>query len=235
MAAEAVARAVEAETRAVEAETWAKKAEIEATRGRHRREERVGFARSVNEEPPLYLPSLFSGASTVDGDSRYGLEFALYKRQPGCRHSLGATASTFRVSLEGETEPELVAKEPNYKSQPAISALGAAENLEDEFNALRRIQHPQVVTEYDLAKPFSGTSAMHPPWIILENLPYGLSEAVHLARYIHRDLKPDNVRATKSTPSGNWILKICDLGSATLQTAADKGFAGTPGYIAPDI
>lgn len=109
---------------------------------------------------------------------------------------------------------------------------------------------------YDFAKHADGVSPMHPPWLILENLPYELSEvpgndpvaltmdllsgvqAVHLAGFIHRDLNPNNVRATKnalSDGSDKWILKICDAGSATLQSTVDKGFAGTLNYIAPEI
>ncbi len=112
------------------------------------------------------------------------------------------------------------------------------------------------MTAYDFAKHAYGVSAMHPPWLILEELPYELSQvprdnpvgmavdilsgvqAVHFASYIHRDLKPDNVRAAKSTlsdGSDKWTLKICDASSATLQTAADKGLAGTPNYMAPEI
>ncbi|KAI0401490.1 hypothetical protein F4802DRAFT_600964 [Xylaria palmicola] len=213
------------------------------------------FARDLNMEPPLYIPSIDSGFATLDGDCRCGQDGSFYRRKPWYKHSSGATASTFRVDKDGE-EMELLAKEPHYKNQPEISAFVAAEMLENEFKALMKFQHPHVVTPYDFAKHVDGVSAMHPPWLILEKLPYELSEAprndpvaltvdilsgvqaVHFAGCIHRDLKPDNVRATKHTlsdGSDKWSLKICDLGSVALQTTVDKGFAGTPNYIAPEI
>ncbi len=100
------------------------------------------FARSLNTEPPLYIPSIDSGIATEPGDCRYGEDGAIYTRVASCTHSSGATASTFRVDRSGgKTEPRLVAKEPHYKNQPELSTFAAAERLENESKALRRFQH----------------------------------------------------------------------------------------------
>ncbi|KAI1810092.1 hypothetical protein GGS20DRAFT_589911 [Poronia punctata] len=218
------------------------------------------FARVLNTEPPLYIPSIKSGISTLVGplnsNSRRGREGAVYRREPGYTYSSGGTASTFRVQKEGMQALDLIAKEPHYKNQHEIAAFATAEALENEFKALTRFQHPHVMIAYDIARPLFGVSAVRPPWLILENLPYELFDvpqndpvgltvdilsgvqAIHLAGYIHRDVKPDNIRAYRqrlSNGSNRWVLKICDAGSATLQTTADKGFAGTLNYIAPEI
>ena len=62
---------------------------------------------------------------------------------------------------------------------------------------------------------------------------------IHFRGLLHRDLKPANVLV-----DAQWVAKVADFGTATLEEAAadetasgapDEGINGTPPYMAPEV
>ncbi|RZO63605.1 MAG: response regulator [Sandaracinaceae bacterium] len=71
---------------------------------------------------------------------------------------------------------------------------------------------------------------IHRALVILREVALGLS-AVHAARIVHRDVKPDN--AVVERGSGRTVL--VDFGLAAPETGSrDSGTVGTPAYMAPE-
>ena len=64
--------------------------------------------------------------------------------------------------------------------------------------------------------------------------PFFLTDSIHRLRYVHRDIKPDNVLL-----DANGHIRLADFGSC-LRLAADGTVqsnvaVGTPDYISPEI
>jgi serine/threonine-protein kinase len=125
------------------------------------------------------------------------------------------------------------------------------EQLEGEFEIARRCSHPNLrrAIDYQVKKTLLGkvTEAV----LVMElfdglpleaGLPRGMSEilncfidtgkaleAMHVAGYVHCDLKPNNILIG---PTGQ--IKVIDLGQAcTVGTQKDR-IQGTPDYISPE-
>ncbi|MBH5337946.1 serine/threonine protein kinase [Streptomyces pactum] len=124
-----------------------------------------------------------------------------------------------------------------------------------ETQALARIRHPNVVAVHD-----SGSDPAGHPYLVMELLDgvelqrlvdrYGALEpdvvrwiasgmsaalaAAHAAGVLHRDVKPSNVRITRS---GRVVLQDFGLARLVEETAITRvGFlVGTPRYMAPEV
>src|SRR5436189_13567 len=136
------------------------------------------------------------------------------------------------------------------------SAVGRSTDARDRFlreaRAAGALQHPNIVTIYDLGdadrqlfiamelvdgRDVSSLIALREPLalerkldIVIEVL-QGLSYA-HERGVIHRDVKPSNVRI-----ASDGSVKIMDFGIARLQSADVSGsgaIVGTPTYMAPE-
>src|SRR5207247_8774803 len=137
-----------------------------------------------------------------------------------------------------------------------LSRAGRPADAQDRFmreaRAAGALQHPNIVTVYDLGesdeqlfiamelvdgRDLSALIAVSEPLalerkldIVIEVL-QGLSYA-HERGVIHRDIKPSNVRI-----ASDGSVKIMDFGIARLQSAEVTGsgaIVGTPTYMAPE-
>jgi eukaryotic-like serine/threonine-protein kinase len=130
--------------------------------------------------------------------------------------------------------------------------VDARERFLREARAAGALQHPNIITIYDLGesdsqlyiamelvdgRDLSALIASHEPLPLERKLDIaievlqGLSYA-HERGVIHRDIKPSNVRV-----SSDGTVKIMDFGIARLQSADATGsgaIVGTPTYMAPE-
>ena len=134
---------------------------------------------------------------------------------------------------------------------PGQTDPAALERLRTELRLARRITHRHVVRLHDFGfagnTPFismeyvEGTSlrdvlsAGVPPLPvalrIARQLAAGL-EAAHEIGVLHRDLKPENV---VFEPAGSAKLMDFGIARAARREGGEGGFAGTPGYAAPEV
>ena len=87
-----------------------------------------------------------------------------------------------------------------------------------------------VKSEFKKTTSTSGSSIT--PRLII--LPFFFIDSIHRLRYVHRDIKPDNVLL-----DANGHIRLADFGSC-LRLAADGTVqsnvaVGTPDYISPEI
>lgn len=141
---------------------------------------------------------------------------------------------------------------PRRSADPTASA-----RLLREAQIILSIQHPNVITAYELGELLNGRF-----WLAIELLegetlqtylarkgalrPLELLsligpvcsglEAAHQMGVIHRDIKPQNIMLTK-TPGG-FLPKLLDFGMASFQDSAtltgSSTIGGTPRYMAPE-
>jgi predicted ATPase len=143
----------------------------------------------------------------------------------------------------------------------ARGRAGALERFEREARAASALNHPNIVTVYDIAEEDSspyivmelveGESLrrmLAAPWPfdMLLSIAIQISEglaAAHARQIVHRDLKPENVLVT---PSG--IAKILDFGLAQFRFPSEgatppgptepgrrRALHGTIGYMSPEL
>ena len=129
------------------------------------------------------------------------------------------------------------------------------ENLMNEINILRKLDHPNILKIND----FYSTEKEY--IIITEFCPEGelfyeiknfapFDEALagwymkqifsavnycHKSKIIHRDLKPENILISQRNKKGFNTIKIIDFGTAILFNKKDKKLAGSIYYLAPEI
>ena len=129
------------------------------------------------------------------------------------------------------------------------------ENLMNEINILRKLDHPNILKIND----FYSTKKEY--FLITEFCPEGelfyeiknfapFDEALagwymkqilsavnycHKSKIIHRDLKPENILIIKRNKKGFNTIKIIDFGTAILFNKKDKNLAGSIYYLAPEI
>ncbi|XP_065565645.1 calcium/calmodulin-dependent protein kinase type II alpha chain-like [Artemia franciscana] len=130
------------------------------------------------------------------------------------------------------------------------------QKIENEGRICRKLQHPNIVKLHDIIqdenflylvfelvtggelfediverKHYSEVEASHCIQQILESLHH-----CHVNGVIHRDIKPDNLLLGSKAPGA--AVKLADFGLAIEvqdQTRAWYGFAGTPGYLSPEM
>ncbi len=143
-----------------------------------------------------------------------------------------------------------------YVALKLLSRAGRSSDAQDRFmreaRAAGALQHPNIVTIYDLGesddqlfiamelvdgRDLSSLIALSEPLALERKLDMvievlqGLSYA-HERGVIHRDIKPSNVRI-----ASDGSVKIMDFGIARLQSADVTGsgaIVGTPTYMAPE-
>ncbi|KAM3725745.1 Calcium/calmodulin-dependent protein kinase type II [Dirofilaria immitis] len=169
------------------------------------------------------------------------------------KEELGKGAfSVVRRCVQKRTGMEFAAKIINTKKLSARDF----QKLEREARICRKLQHPNIVRLHDniqeeafhylvfdlvtggelfediVAREFySEADASHCIQQILESIAY-----CHLNNVVHRDLKPENLLLASKAKGA--AVKLADFGLAIEvqgDTEAWFGFAGTPGYLSPEV
>ena len=131
------------------------------------------------------------------------------------------------------------------------------ENLMNEINILRKLDHPNIVkindfyttkTEYTLVteycpegelfyeiKNFAPFNEALAGWYMKQIL--SAVNYCHKLKIIHRDLKPENILIYKKNKNGFNTIKIIDFGTAIIfnKKINDKSLTGSIYYIAPEV
>jgi predicted ATPase len=173
-------------------------------------------------------------------------------RSPLGAGGMGEVYRAFDTRLQREVAIKILGRRGRQRS-------GALERFEQEARAASALNHPNIVSVYDI-----GEEASHPyivmelvdgeslravmgagpcPGELLLHLAVQVADglvAAHERQIVHGDLKPENVLVT---PQG--IAKILDFGLARFRReeeeaeeagAASEGpLLGTPGYLAPEV
>uniref|UniRef100_A0A915A9A1 Calcium/calmodulin-dependent protein kinase type II n=1 Tax=Parascaris univalens TaxID=6257 RepID=A0A915A9A1_PARUN len=169
------------------------------------------------------------------------------------KEELGKGAfSVVRRCVQKRTGLEFAAKIINTKKLSARDF----QKLEREARICRKLQHPNIVRLHDsiqeeafhylifdlvtggelfediVAREFySEADASHCIQQILESIAY-----CHMNNVVHRDLKPENLLLASKAKGA--AVKLADFGLAIEvqgETEAWFGFAGTPGYLSPEV
>jgi predicted ATPase/tRNA A-37 threonylcarbamoyl transferase component Bud32 len=139
-----------------------------------------------------------------------------------------------------------------------LERRGALQRFEQEARAASALNHPNIVTLYDVGEESSlpyivmelveGESVrqmLHAPWPLelLLHVAIQIADglvAAHDREIAHLDLKPENVLVSRT-----WVAKIVDFGLAQFRRAPERGGAeiqpeagalqGTLGYVAPEV
>ena len=161
------------------------------------------------------------------------------------------------VAVNQHTERRVAVKWmlPRFAADP-----GAATRFTREARMAGRIDHPNVVTIYDVAQddrtPFLVMELLHGESLsaIVERGPIPHAElvpmimpalrgiaAAHALGIVHRDLKPDNIFICKSAEGQALDAKVLDFGISKLtegvpdhRLTATGAVMGTPHYMAPE-
>ncbi|KAI1704714.1 protein kinase domain-containing protein [Ditylenchus destructor] len=169
------------------------------------------------------------------------------------KEELGKGAfSVVRRCIQKATNMEFAAKIINTRKLSARDF----QKLEREARICRKLQHPNIVRLHDsiqeegfhylvfdlvtggelfediVAREFySEADASHCIQQILESIAY-----CHLNSVVHRDLKPENLLLASRAKGA--AVKLADFGLAIEvqgESEAWYGFAGTPGYLSPEV
>jgi Tol biopolymer transport system component len=200
-------------------------------------------------------PSAGAGTGPSPAEKRPSLEPGRRLGRYEIRSRLGAggMGEVYRAldtRLQREVAVKVVA--PRRKQRP-----GALERVEQEARAASALNHPNIITVFDIGEDASS------PYIVMELIegeslrraleaPLSLSSLLDLAEQmasglaaahergiVHRDLKPENILLTRE-----GTLKILDFGLAQLhgglsplgeETATRGSLLGTLGYMSPEL
>jgi tetratricopeptide (TPR) repeat protein len=172
--------------------------------------------------------------------------------------ALGAGGmGTVRAAYDRELDRKIALKFLHLES----SSPEAYARLKREAQAMARLEHPNVVTVYDVGQLDDGTLFVAMELVAGQNLRTWMKQrrtwrevrdaflqagrglaAAHAVGLVHRDFKPDNVLVGR-----DGRVRVADFGLAREAGAAggegdgggapatgDRGVAGTPPYIAPE-
>lgn len=136
-------------------------------------------------------------------------------------------------------------------SADGVRDAGRARQVRREAKLVARVDHPNVVTLYDLvnhdnelwlvmeyvpARSLAGRGTLPPDQVARIGAQLaGALEAVHAAGVVHRDVKPSNVLVTEDGRAklSDFGISRADHGDVTL--TGSGAIAGTPGYLAPEV
>jgi len=129
-----------------------------------------------------------------------------------------------------------------------------------EARAAAGLNHPNIVTVYDVVEADGAASAGGPPFIVMELVegpslherrPNTLEETMAVARQVcaalehahergivHRDLKPENVLLALDASGAVATVKLSDFGlarSIASRVSAEGAVTGTVFYLAPEL
>ena len=156
----------------------------------------------------------------------------------------GGMGTVFRTR-DRELDDEVALKVLKLRGEHSA----AAERLRQEIRLARQITHTNVVRVHDFGESEGtyfftmeyvpgttlrevldqrGALDLVPGLQIAKQLCRGL-DAVHRARIIHGDIKPQNVMVM-----GNGVAKLMDFGVARARTQEGGVMAGTPLYMSPE-
>uniref|UniRef100_A0A8R1I1K3 Calcium/calmodulin-dependent protein kinase type II n=1 Tax=Caenorhabditis japonica TaxID=281687 RepID=A0A8R1I1K3_CAEJA len=208
----------------------------------HQQQEGGGHPHQRARLPPLPPPTatVMMNASTKFSDN-YDVKEELGK----------GAFSVVRRCVHKTTGLEFAAKIINTKKLSARDF----QKLEREARICRKLQHPNIVRLHDsiqeesfhylvfdlvtggelfediVAREFySEADASHCIQQILESIAYCHSNGI-----VHRDLKPENLLLASKAKGA--AVKLADFGLAieVNDSEAWHGFAGTPGYLSPEV
>jgi serine/threonine protein kinase len=151
------------------------------------------------------------------------------------------------------TKEEFAVKEiPQSKIKDAVDR----ENVMQEVEIMKQLEHPNFVKMYDLYESkkkvymvlelvtggemfdrivSKGTYSEKEAAATVKTMAIAL-QYMHGQNIVHRDLKPENL--LYSSPSEDAVLKIVDFGLAKAGVTPDgqlNSACGTPGYVAPEV
>ncbi len=197
----------------------------------------------MDEDQTRRLYDVFTPGGVVDG--RYQID-----RELG-RGGMGVVflGRDLRLNRPVAIKASLLLGRARHADEAHLAALRGAFAEEARLGA--NLTHPAIATVYDYGfhdeKPFTvfeylpgetlsdllrcrGRLPLEEVRLIVGSLAQALDFA-HDRRVVHRDLKPDNIRATEQ-----GLFKVLDLGLAR-EFGRDvdwSGFAGTPSYASPE-
>ncbi|CAF1246797.1 unnamed protein product [Didymodactylos carnosus] len=147
------------------------------------------------------------------------------------KEELGKGAfSIVRRCIQKSTNQEFAAKIINTKKLSTRDH----QKLEREARICRQLKHPNIVRLHDSISEEGFHYLVFDLHCIQQIL-----EAVrhcHESNIVHRDLKPENLLLASKTKGA--AVKLADFGLAievTGEQTAWFGFAGTPGYLSPEV
>jgi tetratricopeptide (TPR) repeat protein len=123
--------------------------------------------------------------------------------------------------------------------------------LQQEFRAMARLRHPRLVQVFDYGVLDSGSSyftmellpgedlSIHGPLALEQVIQVLVSIAdvlgfMHARGYVHRDVKPANVRLLPTAPGEPLQVKLMDCGLTEKLGKNTSAVAGTLAYLAPE-
>jgi serine/threonine-protein kinase len=185
---------------------------------------------------------------------------------PGTAYRLGRTLGEGGAGIVYEAEHIDLARRVALKVlSPQAAELGAFERFRAEARTLAALSHPNIVDLYDFGSSLDGrvyfamqlcageTLAArlrrgHLEWPAAAHVAIEVAralEAIHAARLVHRDVKPENLILDSAKGSETPAVKLVDFGLAAPASRGlppeqrrrlARGFVvqGTPEYMAPE-